>query len=577
MNLSDKKKHYKAEIEKIASSVYNGEQKQLACYILDNANADNIDSIYTFITQRVKLGFTFDAAPEVNHNCISLVRHNPKLTFGNIGGEHKLIIGENYDALKNLLVTYTKDGKGLIDVIYIDPPYNTEAAKGEGNNYKDDVEAKKFIYRDKFTRNGWLNMMRERLVMARKLLSDRGIIFVSIDDTEQAYLKVLMDEIFGENNFISNSMVLDNLKGKANDNFITSIGSYLLIYARNKNSILEEGFRESENVFGTKIEEKFTREDEFGPYGLITFKKTGQAKFREDRPYMFYPILQKDGLLYSITKEEYEKIYNNETKTFNDFYLEQLKKKYNDFEFLLPYDKDGKYLRWTSGFDAFNKKKNVSIVYEDGVKQKDRPGANEMLQVYVSGTPKNLMYKPQYAMGTDDLQKCIPNAKFDFPKPVQLIKDIIELIYSKNVTVMDFFAGSGTTGQAVMELNAADGGNRKCILVTNNENNIATDITYERLYRLVNGKGTKGEKFPWTYKPEQPYLTNNRWEVFELEQAELKIDDFDKAKELLAIAEKEFKLLNPNYDMKGLDIYNQLASLNPYKATDIDKKNDKCN
>ena len=128
-----------------------------------------------------------------------------------------------------------------------------------------------------------------------------------------------------------------------------------------------------------------------------------------------------------------------------------------------------------------------------------------------------------------------------------------------------------------MELNADDGGNRKCILVTNNENNIATDITYERLYRLVNGKGTKGEKFPWTYKPEQHYLTNNRWEVFELEQTELKIDDFDKAKELLAIAEKEFKLLNPNYDMKGLDIYNQLASLNPYKATDTDKKNDKCN
>ena len=203
MNLSDKKKHYKAEIEKIASSVYNGEQKQLACYILDNANAGNIDSIYTFITQRVKLGFTFDAAPEVNHNCISLVRHNPKLTFGNIGGEHKLIIGENYDALKNLLVTYTKDGKGLIDVIYIDPPYNTEAAKGEGNNQKDDVKAKKFIYRDKFTRNGWLNMMRERLVMARKLLSDTGVIFVSIDDTEQAYLKVLMDEIFGEDNFVA--------------------------------------------------------------------------------------------------------------------------------------------------------------------------------------------------------------------------------------------------------------------------------------------------------------------------------------------------------------------------------------
>lgn len=547
MNLSDKKKHYKAEIEKIASSVYNGEQKQLACYILDNANADNIDSIYTFITQRVKLGFTFDAAPEVNHNCISLVRHNPKLTFGNIGGEHKLIIGENYDALKNLLVTYTKDGKGLIDVIYIDPPYNTEAAKGEGNNYKDDVEAKKFIYRDKYTRNGWLNMMRERLVMARKLLSDTGVIFVSIDDTEQAYLKVLMDEIFGEDNFVAccpRKTGAGNAAARA-DYELRKPYDFIIIHCKNKQ---KTKFKKKE--IGVK---EYKYNDEFGKYLLAPFQATGSDATRQNRPNLYYPIYVDDAGNMSLEPQKVN------TKT------------------ILPKQIKGEDGRWMWQKEKFIKDKQK--LYFDGEKilrkvyfnEEDDQTIYQVEQAYFDDS------KYRNAVGTKELQEIIQNNKFNNPKPVDLIKHILKISSGNNAIILDFFAGSGTTGQAVMELNADDGGNRKCILVTNNENNIATDITYERLYRLVNGKGTKGEKFPWTYKPEQPYLTNNRWEVFELEQAELKIDDFDKAKELLAIAEKEFKLLNPNYDMKGLDIYNQLASLNPYKATDTDKKNDKCN
>lgn len=547
MNLSDKKKHYKAEIEKIASSVYNGEQKQLACYILDNANADNIDSIYTFITQRVKLGFTFDAAPEVNHNCISLVRHNPKLTFGNIGGEHKLIIGENYDALKNLLVTYTKDGKGLIDVIYIDPPYNTEAAKGEGNNQKDDVKAKKFIYRDKFTRNGWLNMMRERLVMARKLLSDTGIIFVSIDDTEQAYLKVLMDEIFGEDNFVAccpRKTGAGNAAARA-DYELRKPYDFIIIHCKNKQ---KTKFKKKE--IGVK---EYKYNDEFGKYLLAPFQATGSDATRQNRPNLYYPIYVDDSGNMSLEPQKVN------TKT------------------ILPKQIKGEDGRWMWQKEKFIKDKQK--LYFDGEKilrkvyfnEEDDQTIYQVEQAYFDDS------KYRNAVGTKELQEIIQNNKFNNPKPVDLIKHILKISSGNNAIILDFFAGSGTTGQAVMELNADDGGNRKCILVTNNENNIATDITYERLYRVVNGKGTKGEKFPWTYKPEQPYLTNNRWEVFELEQTELKIDDFDKAKELLAIAEKEFKLLNPNYDMKGLDIYNQLASLNPYKATDTDKKNDKCN
>ena len=104
------------------------------------------------------------------------------------------------------------------------------------------------------------------------------------------------------------------------------------------------------------------------------------------------------------------------------------------------------------------------------------------------------------------------------------------MIPKDNINILDFFAGSGTTAQAVMELNAEDGGNRQCILVTNNENNIAYDVTYERLYRIINGKGTKGEKFDWQYSKEQPYLENNYIEVFNTNYYELKIDDYENHK-----------------------------------------------
>ena len=206
--LEEKKIKYKDNIDKISKESFNGEQKIIAKQIIDAASEENIDAIYQFISQRVKTGFVFDAAPEVNHGCVALLNERKDLDITSpdlIQNSHRLIIGENYDALKNLLVTYTdqETGKGLIDFIYIDPPYNTEKAKNEGNDHKEDVESSKFIYRDKFTRDGFLNLLNERLKLAKSILSDDGVIFCSINDSEQAYLKVLMDEIFGEENFIA--------------------------------------------------------------------------------------------------------------------------------------------------------------------------------------------------------------------------------------------------------------------------------------------------------------------------------------------------------------------------------------
>ena len=152
MSLRDE---YINKIENIPTASFNKEQKEIAKKIIKSIDEKDLGSVYNLITQRVKTGFVFDEAPEINHDAVALVKEDESLRIN--GGlekvEHKLIIGENYDALKNLCATYIdKNGKGIIDVIYIDPPYNTEASKADGNDYKEELEASKFIYRDKFTR-----------------------------------------------------------------------------------------------------------------------------------------------------------------------------------------------------------------------------------------------------------------------------------------------------------------------------------------------------------------------------------------------------------------------------------------
>lgn len=527
MTFLEKKEHLKKEIANIAKESYNKEQKALATYILDHATEDNIDAIYTFITQRVKLGFTFDAAPEVNHNCVSICKKNDSMSFGINNTPHKLIIGENYDVLKNLLVSYSQNGEGLIDVIYIDPPYNTESTQKEGNDCKEEVQASKFIYRDKFTRTGWLNMMRERLVLARKLLSKKGVIFISIDDNMQAYLKVLCDDIFGEENFIS-CFVWQKKSGGGQAAYFYEGHEYVLIYAKHK---IDKNFslKKYKEISATNVIE------DQGRYYIIEVDK----------------IRKKHGKYES---GEERRCYYEELSLYkNPKAIAQIEDKLQEGSYLLVEDKNNKGKHFIA--------EKQEILNKNG-------------KFYKEILPYSIISEVWTKDGANELKKIFGEGIFQNPKPVKLLKFLLNT-QDKNITILDFFAGSGTTGQAVMELNAEDGGNRQCILVTNNENNIGKGITYERLYRVVNGKGTKNEKFDWTYTKEQPYLSNNCWDVFEIERHELKIDDYEKAKQLLGKANLVFKQLNPEYEPKhDWDIYNQLASLKPYLEEKAGDSND---
>lgn len=452
----------------------------------------------------------------------------------NEGPNNLLIEGDNYHILTSLNFV----DKESIDVIYIDPPYNT--------GHQDFIYNDRYVNEDDGYRHSkWLSFMQKRLVLCRELLTSKGVIFISIDDNELCNLKLLCDDVFGEFNFIANCFVLDNLKGKTNDNFISSVGSRLLVYAKNKRISNEEGFNVIENVFGDKIEKKYSKEDELGFYNLITFKKTGQSKKREDRPYMFYPILEKGGLLFAIEMDEFNKIYDKDSRTFNDEFIDTLKQKYNNYNFILPVDSNGEFLRWTSGFPTFLKKKNIDIVYDGGVKQKMRPEASEMLQVYASGTPKTLMYKTSYSTGTDDLKDVLGYNIFDFPKPMDLMIDILKLIPNKDAVILDFFAGSGTTGQAVLELNAEDGGNRRFILCTNNENGICENVTYKRLKTVITGVREDGTKYS-DGLPANLYYFKTDFIKDELNTEQAKYNLVEKVDALLCIAENVFNEIERN-------------------------------
>ena len=434
---------------------------------------------------------------------------------------HKFIIGDNFDALQNLLISY----KNKIDVIYIDPPYG-----------KDDMgEFADTNYDNAINRDNLLSMLYPRLVLARQLLSDEGVIFCSIDDKNHAYVRCLFDEVFCEENFIADAFVLDNLKGKSNDKLITSIGHKILAYARQKNSLVEAGGFNLINSSDDKpLEVEYPNFDSESKsfYKEIPFKKTGQEKTREDRPNSFFPILYKNGQLSLIQGSEYDKIYSASTRTFNDIYLGLLQEKYENlgYEFILPKDKNSNFLRWTYSFEGTNDLiQKGHLVFKKGqsIYLKKYPLPEEIIANSVLGVPKSLFYRKNYANGTSDLDVIVKNSHFSFPKPVSLIKDLVSLHKNKNATVLDFFAGSGTTGQAVLELNKKDGGNRLFIVCTNNEisksnpNGIAYDVTSKRLKRVMTGCCYDGSNdFDWI-KNNEPLGDNlDVYEIAEVSNSE---------------------------------------------------------
>ena len=371
---------------------------------------------------------------------------------------HILIEGDNLEALA--ILAYTHEGK--IDVIYIDPPYNT------GN--------KDFIYNDSYVdkedsyrHSKWLPFMSRRLKIAKKLLSDRGVIFISIDDNEQAQLKLLCDEIFGADRFITN-LIWQKKTGAADANGIAIITEYILVYCLDPQNA-KNIFSYNKNAFDIK---RYRYTDEFekirGPFYYDSLDRGS--------------IQYSDGLNYGIEAPDGSMIFPNGRLSFvNDGWTWKWSKEKvewgikNKFIEIVP----------------TNKKKNGwAVKYKIYLNVDNEGNAIEKSVPY-----KNLISGILNADAANDIKTIFNSKAFSYAKPIELIKLFINLIANKKGIILDFFAGSGTTLHATMQLNAEDGGHRKCILVTNNENNICENVTYIRNKRVIQGYTTpKGEEIP---------------------------------------------------------------------------------
>ena len=367
---------------------------------------------------------------------------------------HILIEGDNLEALTAL--AYTHEGK--IDVIYIDPPYNT------GN--KDFVYNDSFVDReDGYRHSKWLSFMNKRLQIAKSLLSSGGVIFISIDDNEQAQLKLLCDEIFGSDNFITN-IIWQSTAGSNTGNEIVTTTEYVLVYTSNRSRAHFDGQPPSADTF--KLSDEYVKER--GRYTLDKLDRRRVGGHYSEA--LNFPIEMPDGTLR----------YPGGGQQVNE-----------GWNYLWSKTK----VKWglDNNFIVFKKNKEKWAVYCKRYQNVD----NNNKPVDRTTPYRNLITSDLFntAQGTAELANIFNIRPFAFPKPSGLVKFLLSTTVTTlhNATILDFFAGSGTTLHATMQLNAEDGGHRKCILVTNNENNICEEVTYERNKRVIQGYTTpKGEE-----------------------------------------------------------------------------------
>ena len=386
---------------------------------------------------------------------------------------HILIEGDNLPALTTL--TYTHKEK--IDVIYIDPPYNT------GN--------KNFIYNDHivgtdddYRHSKWLSFMSKRLRIAKTLLSEKGVIFISIDDNEQAQLKMLCDEIFGAGNFVG-IFVWEKTQhfGRQAKNTYSN-KEYILCYSSkiDYDGILKDLLVERINV---DLQDA-PLYNASNPSNIILFP-ANSVKFN-----------LRDGRYTQTSDHKYvllDSVVVQNGYNANEFRL-QFCSRWSPETVLKEYDKGCRFWIKSENFA-------VRAIYQEGKTSMVAPkeiiftnSNNSLVTIDRTGTKVGTTEE-----GSGELNTIIENCPFRYPKPTSLIKYILSLCwnvdtsaYMKSATILDFFAGSGTTLHATMQLNAEDGGHRQCILITNNENNICEEVTYERNKRVIQGYTTpKGE------------------------------------------------------------------------------------
>ncbi|MFH2116688.1 MAG: site-specific DNA-methyltransferase [Bacillota bacterium] len=421
--------------------------------------ANNLKALYSEIVAK-NYGLVFEQHTEdmdriLSENLPILVENKKNRVINSDKNHNYIMKGDNLASLNLLLKTH----KQQINVIYIDPPYN----RGKNDFIYDDT----FIGEDDtFRHSKWLSFMEKRLKQAKDLLTDDGVIFVSIDDNEFAQLKLLLDSIFDEANFIGCLPRVTKKSGKSTVSFSKN-HDYVLIYVKEKS-----------NIFSMKehVDEGFRYTDSF---------------VNERGPYKLNQTLDYNTLGY-VNSLDFPIVINGNTYYPGQFSESEYLQRKSDNP------KDGFRWRWSKELVKFGMKNDWIVVNENTGRLYTKTylkatikkqNGNYEIDYFKRTKPMSTLELIENKYSNDNARKELDSFKledkFDYPKPSSLIKRLLETYYDDNAIVLDFFAGSGTTSQAVLELNEEDGGNRTFILCTNNQNNICDNITYPRVKLLI--------------------------------------------------------------------------------------------
>ena len=421
----------------------------------------------------------------------------------------------------NLLTLYSlkQQFQNKIKLIYIDPPYNT----GGDNNI--------FTYNNNFNHSTWLTFMKNRLEVARDLLKEDGVLAITIDDYEQAHLKILGDEVFGRNNYIGTIIIQNNPRGRTINSHFAICHEYCHFYAKSIGNV------EVGNFDLTKEQkDAFNLEDNAGKYRLLPFRRSGGYSTPEERPNSYYPI------------------YYDKDKRFS------LEKKSGWIE-IFPIDSSGKKRVWRQTRPSFledvkrgdvickQSQDKYTIYLKDRIKEGRKPKTIWADSKYDASSYGTILLKEMF--GGDKI--------FSYPKSIHAVKDTIKLFTKSDDIVLDFFAGSGTTGQAVLDLNIEDNKNRKFILVEQLNDHIK--VCKERIQKVI--QNLAKDKNLFSGKEESDFIYCELMKYNELFVDRIKkasssakaTADKKDTKELLKIWEemKAKSFLNYNIDIKKFD------------------------
>lgn len=435
--------------------------------------------------------------------------------------ENLIIKGNNLLALHSLKKQFT----GKIKLIYIDPPYYF-AKKSKNNDT--------FAYNTNFKLSTWLIFLKNRLEIAKDLLKDDGIIFISIDDGGQPYLKVLLDEIFGSTNFIANLPTIMNLKGNNDEFGFSGTHEYTIVYAKNiYNAKLFEFPIDEEKIY------KNWHEDGIGYFKKgANLKATGTNAPRNKRKNLFYPIfINQNNKVYVTDNDKSENI--------------------NDFTLLPITDNNEMSWRWEKK-KVKNEAYNIIVVKNNGkisLYKKQRPQLGDL----PTKKPKTIFYKPEYSSGngTRQIKEFFGYKIFNNPKPMELIKDFIILGTKESDIILDYHAGSGTTAHAVLKLNKEDEGKRNFILVE--QIDYINTVTCPRVHKVME-KENINDSFL--------YFELAKWN----EKAKEKILACESLPELEDFFDTLYEKYFLNYNLKTKEFKEKIIEEDNFKKLSLDEQ-----